>query len=79
MNIPDEATMASYDALCAIYWPDTQTYDVATADLDTVSETVYTVLEAAWPHMKDATPEFPEAYQLAQDLYEALDEKGDPS
>ena len=32
--------------------------------------------EAALPHMKDATPEFPEAYQLAQDLYEALDEKG---
>ena len=56
MNIPDEATMAAYDALCAIYWPDTQTYDVATADLDTVSETVYTVLEAALPHMKDATP-----------------------
>ena len=55
MNIPDEATMAAYDALCAIYWPDTQAYDVATADLDTVSETVYTVLEAALPHMKDAT------------------------
>ena len=56
MNIPDEAAMAAYDALCAIYWPDTQTHDVATADLDTVSETVYTVLEAAMPHMKDATP-----------------------
>ena len=52
MNIPDEATMAAYDALCAIYWPDTQTYDVATADLDTVSETVYTVLEAAMPHIR---------------------------
>ena len=54
MNIPDEAIEAAYDALCAIYWPDTQTYDVATADLDTVSETVYTVLEAAIPHIQAA-------------------------
>ena len=54
MLIPDEASLAAYDALCAIYWPDTQTYDVDTADLDAVSETVYTVLEAAIPAIQEA-------------------------
>ena len=67
MNIPDEATMAAYDALCAIYWPDTQTYDVATADLDTVSETVYTVLEAAMPHIRR---------QLAEEIRALIHEPG---
>ena len=63
--------IASQIAACREWVPD------ALRRLDNARVIARKLLEASGAYSTlDATPEFPEAYQLAQDLYEALDEKG---
>ncbi len=62
---------AEFIAACREWVPD------ALRRLDNARVIARKLLEASGAYSTlDATPEFPEAYQLAQDLYEALDEKG---
>ena len=62
---------AEFIAACREWVPD------ALRRLDNARVIARKLLEASGAYSTlDATPEFPEAYRLAQDLYEALDEKG---
>ena len=65
--LPTDAD-AEFIAACREWVPD------ALRRLDNARVIARKLLEASGAYSTlDATPEFPEAYQLAQDLYEALD------